>query len=106
MNNEVGKRIRGKNPLPKVRGNKMPTIDTFMRSVISVSAKSLDLAKMQTFVVDALAPLTAMLEQGCQKQYSQYGYGRTTFSLGLPRLATKTSVSNWPRPTCSSLRLV
>ena len=106
MNNEVGKRIRGKNPLPKVEAIKMSTIDTFMRSVISVSAKSSDLAKVQTFVVDALAPLTAMLEQGCQKQYSQYSFGRTSFSLGLPRLVTKTSVSNWPRPTCSSLRLV
>ena len=66
VNNEVRKCIRGKYTLPRVETTKMPTIDTFMRSEISVSAKSLDkdLAKVQTFVLDALAPLTALLERG------------------------------------------
>ena len=42
MNNQVRKRIQGKYSLPRVEATKTPTIDTFMRSEISVSAKSLD----------------------------------------------------------------
>ena len=59
-------RARSRYPLPKVVATKTPSLDLFMRSKISTGAKALDkdLTKIQTFVLDSMAPLTALLERG------------------------------------------
>ena len=54
--------------LPKVAATKTPLLDVFMKTEVSSSTKSLDkdLAKIQTFVLDSLVPLTAVVE--CDNQ--------------------------------------
>ena len=66
VSNEARRRCRGRYPLPKVAATKSPNLDPFMRTEVSSSVKADDkeLAKIQSFVLDSLAPLTALLEQG------------------------------------------
>ena len=66
VSNEARRRSRGRYPLPKVATTKSPNLDPFMRSEVSSNTKADDreLAKIQSFVLDSLAPLTALLEQG------------------------------------------
>ena len=61
-------KTRSRFPLPKVAATKTPQLDAFMKTEISSSTKALDkdLAKVQTFVLDSLAPLTAVVE--CDNQ--------------------------------------
>ena len=51
-------------PLPKVAATRAPQLDSFMRLEVSPAVKSGDreLAKLQTLLLDALAPLTSILE--------------------------------------------
>ena len=51
-------------PLPKVPATRTPQLDSYLKSEISQGTKAgdKDLARIQTFVLDALAPLTAILE--------------------------------------------
>ena len=62
--NKARKHARSRYPLPKEVATKTPSLDLFMRLEISTGAKALDkdLAKIQTFVLDSMAPLTALLE--------------------------------------------
>lgn len=62
--NETRRRLRGRYQLPKVVATKAPNVDAFMRTEISSTVKALDkdLSKIQSFVLDALAPLTTLLE--------------------------------------------
>ena len=62
--NEARRCTRSRYKLPKVAATRTPRLDHFMKSGTSQGAKSLDkdLARIQTFVLDALAPLTAILE--------------------------------------------
>ena len=64
--NETRRCVRSRFPLPRVATTKSPNTDVFMRTEISSGARSLDkeLAKIQTFVLDSLAPLTALLGKG------------------------------------------
>ena len=66
VGNETRRRCRGRYPLPKVAVTKSPNLDPFMRTEVSSNVKAGDkeLAKIQSFVLDSLAPLTALLEQG------------------------------------------
>uniref|UniRef100_A0A1X7TW09 Uncharacterized protein n=1 Tax=Amphimedon queenslandica TaxID=400682 RepID=A0A1X7TW09_AMPQE len=49
---------------PKVDAARSPRLDSVMKTVAPQSAQSVDkeLARLQTFILDALAPLTAILE--------------------------------------------
>ena len=60
---------RGKYPLPKVVATKTPHLDSLVRTELSSATKSDDkeLAKIQTFMLDALAPLTSILEADSEK---------------------------------------
>ena len=62
--NETRRRTRSRYKLPKVAATRTPRLDHFMKSETSLGAKSLDkdLARIQTFVLDALAPLTSILD--------------------------------------------
>ena len=64
VTNESRKRTRNKYPLPKVPATRTPRLDHFMRTETPQNVKSLDrdLARIQTFVLDAIAPLTAISE--------------------------------------------
>ena len=64
--NGVRRRTRSRYPLPKVHATKTPQLDPFMKSEISAGIKSgdKDLARIQTFVLDAFAPLSTLLEKG------------------------------------------
>ena len=63
--NEVRQRTRSRFPLPKVAATKTPQLDPLMKAEASAGAKSRDkgLAKIQSFVLDALAPLTFMINK-------------------------------------------
>ena len=65
---EVRKRTRGRFKLPKVEATRTPKMDHVMRSLAPQAARSADkeLARIQTFVLDSLAPVTAILENGLQ----------------------------------------
>ena len=64
VSNETRRRVRNRYSLPIVTATKSPNLDAFMRTEISSSTKTSDkeLAKIQKFVLDSLAPLTALLE--------------------------------------------
>lgn len=66
VSNEKRKRIRSDFPLPKVPATRSPNLDAFIRPELSQTAKSQDkeLAVIQSLVLDAVAPLTALLEHG------------------------------------------
>ena len=69
MQNSVRLQTRGKYPLPKVVVTKTPHLDSYLRTELSSATKSDDkeLAKIQTFMLDALAPLTSILEADSEK---------------------------------------
>ena len=64
--NEVRRRVRSNFKLPKVPATRTPRLDHFIRAEAPQATKSLDrdLARIQSFVLDALAPLTALAERG------------------------------------------
>ena len=66
VTNEARKRTRKRHPLPKVTATKTPRLDPYLKSEISTGARAVDneLARTQTFVLDAIAPLTTVLEKG------------------------------------------
>lgn len=63
--NDVRRRTRSRFPLPKVAATKTPQLDPLMKAEASTGAKARDkeLAKIQSFVLDALAPLTTMIDK-------------------------------------------
>ena len=62
--NDVRRRTRSRYPLPKVAATKTPQLDPLMKAETSTGAKARDkeLAKIQSFVLDALAPLTSVID--------------------------------------------
>ncbi len=64
VSNESRRKTRSAFHLPKVPATRTPRLDQFLKTEIPQPTKSLDkdLSKIQTFVLDALAPLTAMVE--------------------------------------------
>ena len=64
VSNESKKKTRSAFSLPKVPATRTPRLDQFLKPEVTPQAKSLDkdLSKIQTFVLDALAPLTALME--------------------------------------------
>ena len=69
VQNSVRLQTRGKYPLPKVVVTKMPHLDSYLKTELSSATKSDDkeLAKIQTFMLDELAPLTSILEADSEK---------------------------------------
>ena len=65
VSNSTRKRIRGHYQLPRVVATKSPNLDAFLKTEFPAHAKGLDkeLAKVQSFVLDALAPVTSLLER-------------------------------------------
>ena len=64
VSSETRKRTRSRFKFPKVDATRSLKLDAVLKSVTSQSAQSADneLARLQTFILDALAPLTAILE--------------------------------------------
>ncbi len=56
--------IRNKYPLPKVAATRTPQLDSYMKAELSATTKTADreLARLQSFMLDAVAPLSAILE--------------------------------------------
>ena len=69
VQNSVRLQTRGKYPLPKVVVTKTPHLDSYLKTELSSATKSDDkeLAKIQTFMLDELAPLTSILEADSEK---------------------------------------
>lgn len=61
---EDRKCTQGRYKLPKVLATRTPKVDHVMRTLATQPAKSVDreLAHIQTYVLDSLAPITALLE--------------------------------------------
>ena len=57
--------VRGLYPLPKVSATRSLALDSYLKPELSTTTKQEDkeLAKIQAFVLDALAPLTTILEE-------------------------------------------
>ena len=64
VSNEVRRRTRSRYKLPKVEATRTPRLDHFMHTLAPQTAKVVDreLSRIQTFVLDSLAPLTAILD--------------------------------------------
>ena len=62
--NSARLQVRNSYPLPKVAATRSLTLDSYLKQELSTSVKQEDreLAKIQAFVLDALAPLTTILE--------------------------------------------
>ena len=69
VQNSVRLQTQGKYPLPKVIATKTPHLDSYLKTELSSVTRSDDkeLAKIQTFMLDALAPLTLILEVDSEK---------------------------------------
>ena len=69
VSNESRKKTRSAFSLPKVPATRTPRLDQFLKPEVTPQAKSLDkdLSKIQTFVLDALAPLTALMETNVEE---------------------------------------
>jgi hypothetical protein len=65
LNNSTRLSHRSSHPLPKVSATRTPQLDPVMKSETSAAVKAVDkeLARLQTFVLDALATLTTLLEE-------------------------------------------
>ena len=64
VSHDLRKRTRSRYRLPRVEATRTPRVDHVLRSLAPTPAKSVDkeLARIQTFVLDSLAPVTSMLE--------------------------------------------
>ena len=62
--NDQRLKIRNNYPLPRVPATRTPQMDSYLKPEVPTSVKSLDkeLAKVQSFVLDTLAPLSALVE--------------------------------------------
>ena len=62
--NTERKELRDNYPLPKVPAMRTPQLDPIMKPEASSATKAIDksLAKVQTLVLDSLAPLTSLME--------------------------------------------
>ncbi len=83
--NESRRKIRSGFHLPKVPATRTPRLDQFLRTEIPQATRSLDkdLSKLQTFVLDALAPLTALLETDVDSLTHQHLNKATTAAVQL-----------------------
>ena len=65
LNNATRLSNGSSHPLTKVPATRTPQLDPVMKSETSAAVKAADkeLARIQTFVLDALAPLTTLLEE-------------------------------------------
>ena len=64
VSNEVRRRTRSRYKLPKGEAMRTPRLDHFIHTLAPQTAKAADreLSRIQTFVLDPLAPLTALLD--------------------------------------------
>ena len=64
LTHDKRKTVKRRYPQPKVDATRTPKLDDFLKSTVSNATKTgdKDLAKIQTFVLDAMAPLTYLLE--------------------------------------------
>ena len=64
LTNEAQKKIQKRFPLPKVPATKTPQLDPYLKTEVSTTAKAVDkeFSRIQTFILDGMAPLTAVLE--------------------------------------------
>ena len=62
--NETRLRTRGRFPLPRVPATRTPQLDPFIKTEMSAAAKQSDreLARIQTFILDAITPLAAIID--------------------------------------------
>uniref|UniRef100_A0A1X7UCP5 Uncharacterized protein n=1 Tax=Amphimedon queenslandica TaxID=400682 RepID=A0A1X7UCP5_AMPQE len=69
MSNDQRWETRRRYKLPRVPATKTPQLDAFMKAEAPQNAKSLDgeLARIQTLVMDAAAPLTSLIEEKIQE---------------------------------------
>ena len=69
MSNDQRRETRKRYKLPRVPATKTPRLDSFMKAEVPQNAKSLDgeLARIQTLVMDAAAPLTTLIEEKIQE---------------------------------------
>ena len=71
VSNDKRKRVRARYPQPKVAATRTPKLDKSFKQIISATTKAADkdLTKSQAFILDAVAPLTALLEAEEKKRY-------------------------------------
>ena len=64
MSNNLKRKTRSAFKFPKVEATRTPRVDQVIRSLAPQSAKTSDreLARLQTFVLDSMAPLSALME--------------------------------------------
>ena len=62
--NEKRRRIKGQYPQPKVAATRTPKLDDSFKQILPAAARTMDkdLARIQTFVLDAVSPLVSLLE--------------------------------------------
>ena len=65
VSNDKRKRVRARYPQPKVAATRTPKLDESFKQIVPATTKAADknLAKIQTFILDAVAPLTAPEEK-------------------------------------------
>ena len=71
--NQARLQVRSPYPLPKVTATRSLTLDNYLKPELSSTVKQEDkeLAKIQAFVLDALAPLSTILEETGEDQESK-----------------------------------
>ena len=85
--------IRNKYPLPKVPSTRTPQLDSYMRAELSGTTKMADreLARLQTFMLDAMAPLSAILEAEASDKEMSWEENLTAVKTALQLLGNASS---------------
>ena len=85
MSNELRRKTRSVYKFPKVPATRTPKVDQVIKSLASQSAKSTDreLARLQTFVLDSMAPLSSLMEM--------ISHGADKVSIEDIKIATSTA---------------
>ena len=62
--NDKRRRVKAQSPQPRVAATRTPRLDDNLRQILLTAARAMDkeLAKIQTFILDAVSPLVSLLE--------------------------------------------
>ena len=94
MSNEVRRRTRSRYKLPKIEAMRTPRLDHFMHTLAQQTAKVTDReqSRIQTFVLDPLAPLTAILDNTDNMPIKEIKEGSITAVELIGNASTKISL--------------
>ena len=103
--NNVRLKIRDNYSLPQVAATRTPQLDNYLKPEISQQAKTTDkdLAKIQTFVLDSLAPLSHLMELDAQGHEITHAKAIDTVKAAIELIGNANTTSADPKSSPNSI---